>query len=282
MEFTKVGTMQLSLIVLGVVIFLVVPLIVAIVWVKKKNEKVSSVITGAAAFLLFALVLEKPIQNILVFPEAMGLSAHAASRFLNARPVLWALVLGLFPGVFEETGRLVAFKSVLKNRKNRETSISYGIGHGGFEAMLVLGGNFITYLVFAAMINAGTFGGLVAQIAQKNPAQEEAGYQVAAMIAAFSVKELLAAVIGRIFAILYHTGASILVFYACKDPKKLWLYPLAILLHTAIDGVMGLQMAGVLSLSSEMTEMIALLPAGLIFFAAYFLLYRKDGEKGQA
>ena len=76
--------------------------------------------------------LEKPIQNVLAFPTAMGLSDHAVSRFLNANPVLLALVAGLFPGLFEETGRLVAFKTVLKKRKNRETSISYGTGTGGY------------------------------------------------------------------------------------------------------------------------------------------------------
>ena len=80
---------------------------------------------------------------MLAFPTAMGLSDHAVSRFLNANPVLLALVAGLFPGLFEETGRLVAFNTVLKKRKNRETSISYGIGHGGFEVILILG---ITYI----------------------------------------------------------------------------------------------------------------------------------------
>ena len=34
-------------------------------------------------------------------------------------------------------------KTVLKNKKNRETSISYGIGHAGFEVMFVLGVSFI-------------------------------------------------------------------------------------------------------------------------------------------
>lgn len=60
-------------------------------------------------------------------------------RFIYDRPLLWAFVVGLFPGVFEEMGRLVAFKTVLRKRKNKETAISHGIGHGGFEVMLLLG-----------------------------------------------------------------------------------------------------------------------------------------------
>jgi hypothetical protein len=92
---------------------------------------------------------------MLAFPTAMGLPEHAVSRFLSANPVLLALVAGLFPGVFEETGRLVAFKTVLRKRRNRETSISYGIGHGGFEVILILGLTYIQYIAYAVMINTG-------------------------------------------------------------------------------------------------------------------------------
>ena len=129
MEFTKVGNEQITLMVIGTIIFLVVPIIIAIIWTIRKKERFSTVAVGALTFLLFAIVLEKPIQNVLVFPVQMGLAEHGASRFINARPVLWAFIVGLFPGVFEETGRFVAYKTVLKKRKNKETSISYGIGH---------------------------------------------------------------------------------------------------------------------------------------------------------
>ena len=113
MEFAKIGNSQMGLLVSGAILFTVVPLIIAIVWTIKKKEKFTSVLAGAATFLLFAVILEQPLQNILVFPTMMGLSEHAAAGFINARPVLWALIVGLFPGVFEETGRLVAFKTVL-------------------------------------------------------------------------------------------------------------------------------------------------------------------------
>ena len=234
MEFAKIGNSQMGLLVSGAILFTVVPLIIAIVWTIKKKEKFTSVLAGAATFLLFAVILEKPLQNILVFPTMMGLSEHAAAGFINARPVLWALIVGLFPGVFEETGRLVAFKTVLKNRKNRETGISHGIGHGGFEVMFVLGIAYIQYISYASMINAGTFGDMIAQVAAQAPEQTAQGYAIAAQLAAFSAGDLAINVVERIFAVMFHTGASILVFYACRDKKKFWLYPLAILLHTEL------------------------------------------------
>ena len=281
MEFAKVGSTQMGLLAAGALMFVTVPLIIAIVWTVKKKEKFTSILVGAACFILFALILEKPLQNILVFPTLMGLGDHAAARFINARPVLWALILGLFPGVFEETGRLVAFKTVLKNRKNRETGISYGIGHGGIEVILTMGITYITYIAYAAMINSGTFGNMIAQVAAQAPEQEANGYALAAQLAAFSAGDLVIGVVERIFAVMFHTGASILVFYACRDKKKFWLYPLAILLHTVMDSVAGLQMAGVISPSPVMLEVIVAVFGSAVFFGAYFLLYKKDTGKEQ-
>lgn len=66
---------------------------------------------------LFAVILEKPLQALLIAPTQIGLADTGISQFLNTRPILWAFIVGLFPGVFEETGRLVAYKTVLKKRK---------------------------------------------------------------------------------------------------------------------------------------------------------------------
>jgi len=278
MEFAKVGTSQMLLLVVGTVLFIAVPLIIAILWTKKKKEKFSTILVGAVTFILFAILLEKPIQNILVFPTLMGLSEHAASKFINARPILWALIVGLFPGVFEETGRLVAFKTVLRKRQNRETSISHGIGHGGIEVMLILGLTYVTYVSYAFMINSGTFGTMIEQMATQAPDQVSQGYAIAEQLATFSVGDLLVNIIERIFAFMYHTGASMLVFYACRDKKRFWLYPLAILLHTMIDGFAGLQLAGVISVSALVAEIVIAVSSSLTFFGAYFLLYKKDAE----
>ena len=170
-ENAHVETAAFVWLIAGVVLWIAVPVAAALIWKVKKKEPVTSILVGAAAFLLFALILEKPIQNVLAFPTAMGLPEHTVSRFLNANPVLLALVAGLFPGVFEETGRLIAFKTVLRNRRNRETSISYGIGHGGFEVILILGLTYIQYIVYAVMINTGTFGMIVDQVAAQAPEQ---------------------------------------------------------------------------------------------------------------
>jgi len=278
-ENARVGTASFVWLIAGVVLWIAVPVAAALIWKVKKKEPVSTILTGAAAFLLFTLVLEKPVQNVLAFPTAMGLPEHAVSRFLSANPVLLALVAGLFPGVFEETGRLIAFKTVLSKRRNRETSISYGIGHGGFEVILILGFTYIQYIAYAVMLNTGTFGAVIDQVASQAPEQLGSIEPFVSLLTGFSFADLGTAFVERIFAVLFHIGASILVFYACREKKRFWLYPVAIVLHTGMDFIAALNIFTVIRLSPWTLEGIAAVYGLLTFFGAYLLLYRKDNRQ---
>lgn len=278
-ENAHVETASFVWLFIGVVIWIAVPVATALIWKAKKKEPATSILIGAAAFLLFALILEKPIQNVLAFPSAMGLPEHAVSLFLNENPVLLALTAGLFPGIFEETGRFFAFKTILKKRRNRETAISYGIGHGGFEVILILGLTYIQYIAYAVMINTGTFGNVIEQVASQAPEQLDSVEYVVSLLTGFSFADLGIAFVERIFAVLFHIGASILVFYACRDKKRLWLYPVAIILHTAFDFTFALNIFGVINIPSLAIECFAAVFGLTVFLCAYILLYKKDVKK---
>ena len=275
-EFAKVDTGPMAALIVGLIIWFAVPLALAIFWVVKKKDKFTTVFVGALVFVVFVYILEKPIQNILLFPTQMKLPDTSFSRFFNARPVLLSLILGLFPGVFEETGRLVAFKTLLKNRKNRETSVSYGLGHGGVEVMLVLGMSYFTYITYAFTINSGLFGTVVDEVKALAPEQVPQLYALASQLAAFSFADLAGGAMERVFAVLFHLGASVIVFYACRDRKKFWLYPLAIVLHTALDSITALYSFGLLNVNVWVIEGIIAVFGFVTFFLAYFLLYKKD------
>ena len=269
MDYGTVSNQTLVMLGIGAVIFLVVPIIIAIIWKKKKNEPFTTVIIGAAAFLLFVTV-EKVIQSFFIMDSTpMG-------AFINARPVLWAFTVGFFPGLFEETGRLVAFKTLLKKRQQRETSISYGLGHGGVaEVSVIMTYTMISYIAYAALINSGEIATVLEQVRELAPNQLSQIEDLIKQLTEFSAMSLVTMIIERVFAVLFHTGASIMVFYACKD-KKFWLYPLAILIHTLIDMYGGLMLANVISIPGWAFELVFAIASSLVFFGAYFLLYRKD------
>lgn len=114
---------------------------------------------------------------------------------------------------------MVAFKTVLKKRRNKETSISYGIGHGGFEGILISGIAYVQYIAYAVMINTGTFGTVIDRAASQAPEQIGSIEAVVNTLTSFLFADLGIASVERIFAVLFHIGASILVFYACKNKK---------------------------------------------------------------
>lgn len=275
MEFGTVSTSSMVLMLLTAILGIALPLITAVIWCKKKHEPFTTVLIGAATFLLFAIVIEKPLQALVIQLDS------PVSQFVNARPVLWAFIVGLFPGVFEETGRFVAFKTLLRKRKQRETGLSHGIGHGGFEAMFILGITYIEYFVFALMLNQGSFFELMIEPVKDTltPDVVKQINGIVEQITTFSAGMLGLALVDRLIAVLYHIGASILVFYACKDKKKWWLYPLAVIIHTAIDSMAGLQLAGVINVSDWIFEIIFAVAAIGTFLGAYILLYRKDKPK---
>lgn len=278
MEFGTVSTSSLLFMLLTAVLGIALPLITAIIWCKKKHEPFTTVLIGAATFLLFAIVIEKPLQALVISLDS------PVSQFVNARPVLWGIIVGLFPGLFEETGRFVAFKTVLRKRKQRETGLSHGIGHGGFEALFILGITYIEYFVFAIMLNQGSFVELMIEPV-KDTLTPEVVKQITGIveqITTFSAATMGVALVDRLIAVLYHIGASIMVFYAVKDKKKWWLYPLSILIHTVIDGLLGLQLAGVFELSDVANEIIFAVEALAVFLGAFFLLYKKDQPKEAA
>ena len=124
MDLGHVGVTQFIYMGFMAFIGIVVPLVIALIWKFKKKERFTTILIGAATFMLFAILIEKPLQALVISLD------HPVKRFLDATPVAWAFVVGLFPGIFEETGRLVAYKTVLRKRKNKETTFERAVYHG--------------------------------------------------------------------------------------------------------------------------------------------------------
>lgn len=269
MDVTNIGISSMMYLGIAAVIGIVVPLGLAIWWMVKKKESFVTYLVGMLVFFIFVFVLEKPIQNALILPD------HAVSRFINARPILWGFVVGLFPGVFEETGRFIAFKTVLKKRRNKETSVTYGLGHGGVEMMIAYGLTYATYLSYAVMINTGTFQPVIDQVMEQAPDQIDAVYQMVDVIATFSFGALCLGLVERVFAFLFHVGASMLVFYAARERRKFWLYPVMIAMHTLMDMIAGLYINGTLQVPQIILEVIVAV-IGCITFAGAYVIYKQD------
>lgn len=239
------------------------PVILALIWKRKTRESLSTVLIGALIFFVFAIVLETLPKRVLFQTN------NPVGAYVMARPWLYMTLAALLAGIFEETGRLIAFRFLLKKRTDRRTAISYGIGHGGFEAMYLLALGGIQYISYAVMINAGQFDALLAQAAAAAPEQMEALKAIPQTLSATTFASLLLSVWERVSAVLIHLSCSVLVFCAVRQMGKLWLYPLAILLHASVD------MAAVLFQSGLITNLYVLELCLFVWAAIFFAICMK-------
>ena len=100
--------------------------------VKKYNVKVRTILIGTGVFVLFALVLETILHQV-VLKGAIGPT-------ITGNVWYYALYGGLAAGIFEETGRFLAMKFLLKDEpQGARTAVAYVIGHGGIEMLIIFG-----------------------------------------------------------------------------------------------------------------------------------------------
>ena len=203
---------------------------VALAWwlVRKYQIRWQTVLIGAGTFIVFALLLE-PILHQVVLKGPYGTQ-------LMANVWYYALYGGLAAGLFEETGRFLSMKFLMRREPSTALpGVAYGAGHGGVEMLIIFGISMISNLAVAALINAGQADLLTAKVPQEQLPQVQAQF---AQLSSITGGTLLIGLWERISALVLQLGLSLMVWTAVRRGGKwLWLFPAAILLHAFVDGV---------------------------------------------
>ena len=245
-----------------------VPFLLAFWLVKKYNVNPVTILVGAGVFILFALVLES-LLHVVVLKGPAGPS-------IVGNTLYYALYGGLAAGVFEETGRFVAMKWLLRKRSDKAlNAIGYGIGHGGIEMLMIFGVTMVSNLVIAIMINTGHSDVLLATVPPESQAMALGQFEG---IKAITAGSLLISFWERISALVLQVGLSLLVWKAVRGGGR-WvlLFPLAILIHALVDGI-----AVILSKSASMVSLELIITALAIAVAsAAWLIWRPRRENAQ-
>lgn len=214
-----------------------VPVALAI-WAKVRYKKEFSflpLLLGVVGFALFQLFLRinvmlPIIQSLPWFKEAIQLTW-----------VKWAYAgfLCLTAGLFEEPVRFLAF-TILKKKRQVPNGLSYGIGHGGIEAILIVGLVYVNNLVYSIMINSGGWGTMLSMLPQAYQAQYE---NIRMSLVSASPDMFLLGGVERLFTIFIQIAFSLIIVRGFMVNKR-WLYLIAAtLLHAIVDfSVVALQL----------------------------------------
>ena len=248
-----ISTGTLIFMILDLILGFAIPVCLAWWMIRKYKVRLSTILIGAATFIVFALVLEALVHRIVLSGERGAL--------IQGKTLYYALYGGLMAGLFEETGRFLSMKFLMKKEPTTALpGLAYGAGHGGVEMLIVFGFSMISNLVMAVMINAGQLETIVAQ----TPAEAQEQVRTAAVkLAELRAGDLLLGLWERISALILHLSLSVLVWAAVrKGGKWLWLFPAAILLHAGVDA-----QAVILSKSASMPALEAIIFAESIAIA---------------
>lgn len=197
--------------------------VLLVIWVMKKYKPgFWAVLSGIIVFTAVQMVFRIPLIQVF------GLT-NFGKTFIENNLLAYIAILSLTAGLVEEFGRYFAFKVMLKKKRDLKHGIAYGIGHGGIEAILIVGISFAANIVYSILINAGVFSAL--------PGIEAVAMQpvIDALVNTPSLNFLLGG-LERLFAICLHIALSVLVLYGVRK-KKISFTFLAILIHGLVNFV---------------------------------------------
>lgn len=253
MQLETVNSLSIIFMVITLLISFFLPIGLAI-WVKVKYKSdLIAFFVGVLSFTVSQLCIRIPILSMMQTQD-WYLNFSKSHLFLNL------FILSMTAGLFEETARLICFKTLLKSKLSHKNAFIFGVGHGGIEAIVLIGLTYINNLVLSILINTGALASIPA-IASL-PA-ETLDYAVDALTKTAPISFLFAGT-ERISAIFLHIALSVIVYRGVKYNKK-FNYLIALSLHGLVN---------VLAVSSGLTtKLIKTAPAILNTFLPQIVLF---------
>lgn len=195
--------------------------------------------------------------NLLV--QQSGILPDNTDTFVNL--LMMGLFLGASAGFFEETARYLTYRFWAKKARRWRDGVMMGLGHGGIEAILLVGiGGLVNTLIFAAWNSGGM---------QDIVPPEQAGLLQEQIDAFFGTPWYVVpmAFVERVVAMTVHVAMSLLVMQVFVR-NKWWYWLAAVGLHTALNATAVI----VVSLAAERfgQNNAALIVEGVLLLFMFF------------
>lgn len=251
---------------LTAILMIAIPVAFFICWrVRHRSRtKIGWLAAGMIGFLVSARVLELGVHYLCIIAE------NPVSRFLNGHTAAFVLYGIAMAGVFEECGRHLILKYVLKKDRTQENAVLYGIGHGGIEILAVVLPAILTELAAAVLFSQGDRESALRtlRITEETAVAALPTVQAAA---AFGYASMAMSAVERLASMTAQIGLTVIVYAGVVRAGKACL-PAAILLHMLMDLFPALYQRGVLPLWA--VEIWAVAWAAVIGLAAAALARR--------
>ncbi len=249
--------MDIAVRMLNGMLMIAMPIALGIFLARQIGQRRKLFLVGAVLFVA-SQVLHIPFNLIVLNPilEQIGFGQGG----FGAALLLGALLLGLSAGLFEEITRWLGLRYWIKEARSWSSSLMYGAGWGGMEAILV-GLAVLWGLTQALLWEQGLLQSLI-------PADQLA--LVDEQFAAYWDTPLFFNLLGaaeRSFALMLHLSLSVMVMRVFTHSNRLWLVA-AIAWHALVDAV---AVVAITQISVVATEAIVAVMGGISLAIIFYL-----------
>lgn len=216
-------------------ISLILPILILIIFAAKNKKQAifSAWLLGAAGFFVTQILIRLPILTAL---QSQSWFLSFAQKHLFG----YAFALAFTAGLFELAGRFAVAK-IMQKKLTYHRSLAAGLGHGGIEAMILIGTTYVNNLIYIFMINSGAFDAMIGQTAAMGA---DAAQLELIRTQLLTASPLLFALAGfeRILAMTGHAAMSMIVCYGVAHQKALPCTLICLGIHTLMDLTAGISM----------------------------------------
>ena len=227
--------MKLAACVVTLLISLVLPLALPIVLSRVyRGEGVGKAwLVGAVGFLVPQMLIRLPVLTYL------GTQAGFVN-FAQSHLLVYALVLAFTAGLFELSGRYAGAR-VLRKELTFRRAVIMGLGHGGIEAIILVGLSYVSNVAFLVSMMNGALDQHMAAMASAGTATSQLAAMRQIMVETGAGMFLLAG-FERVLAMVCHTCMTTVVCYGVARGKAGKMCLLCLGIHFLMDSTAGISM----------------------------------------
>lgn len=253
------------------ILLFLLPLLYVFIWRHKcgKRARFKSLFIGAAGFLISARVLELGVHVFCILLD------NPVSRFINGHIAAYVIYGICMAGIFEECGRYIILRYLVKKENTRENAVMYGIGHGGIEVWAISLVSILTFLAIGIVFRVYPLQEAM-NLLLINDTNATAALPAIQMAAAFGAGNALVTILERILCMFIHIALTVIVYHGVQLRNQKHLL-LAVFLHMMVDLIPAISQK--ITLSSIITEGWLLIWMILLCMIARKLYHYNDSEK---
>ena len=191
------------------------PLMIAILMRVKYKTKFSPFLLGLLVYFSFGVFATSVVNTLFISENRPTYS------FLTGNVVTYSLYFAVVTGIMEMLGLFMAYKKILVNYDEKETSVTLALGHAEMEGLMVCFLALAAYISWATVLNERGPAGFAEYFADVEGLNIEEAID---SITSVTVSEVVLLALQRVIYLGMNIFLSVMIFYAAKKDIRSYFW----------------------------------------------------------